>query len=318
MSPISTPQEAWRRSLIRAALRMGFKAPSRWPLPVSWLRAGMEASAMLFQLAQGVSRHSGHLGGVPTDTFSPARATGLHILHLHGGAFFTGSRRTHAGLASQLCARSGARVHLIDYRLAPEHPWPAAPQDVHRAWLALRDQGVAPERIVVSGDSAGGALALGLAQQLRERGEPGPAALLLLSPFLDMSLCAPSVQALAARDPMVTEAALRRGAKAYRGSMSALDPLVSPLWGDLAGLPPCLVQVGDDEILLDDALRFEQMATRQGSTVTLQRWPGAWHDFQLFAHLLPSAATALDELAIWAKAHGQVRRRPVLAARRAA
>ena len=318
MSPISTPQEGWRRSLIRAALRLGFKAPSRWPLPVGALRAGMEASAMLFPLASGVSRHSGHLGGVPSDTFSPARATGLHILHLHGGAFFTGSRRTHAGLASQLCARSGARVHLIDYRLAPEHPWPAAPKDVRRAWLALREQGVASQRIVVSGDSAGGALAVGLAQQLRERGEPGPAALLLVSPFLDLGLGATSVRALAARDPMVTEAALRRGATAYRGALPVHDPRVSPLWGDLSGLPPCLVQVGDDEILLDDALRFEQMASRQGSTVALQRWPGAWHDFQLFAHALPSAASAIDELARWAQAHGQAPRRPVLAARRAA
>lgn len=318
MSPISTPQETWRRRAIRAALRLGFKAPSRWPLPVSWLRAGMEASALLFPLAPGVTRHSGYLGGVPVDTFSPARATGLHILHLHGGAFFTGSRRTHAGLASQLCARAGAHVHLIDYRLAPEHPWPAAPKDVRRVWLALREQGVAPQRIVVSGDSAGGALALGLAQQLKERDEPGPAALLLLSPFLDMGLEAPSVRKLAAADPMVTEAALRRGARAYRGQLPSHDPRVSPLWGDLGELPPCLVQVGDDEILLDDALRFEQMATRQGSTVVLQRWPGAWHDFQLFAHVLPSAARALDELAHWAQAHAQAPRRPVLARQRVA
>lgn len=318
MSPISTPQEAWRRRAIRAALRLSFKAPSRWPLPVNWLRAGMEASAALFPLAPGVQRQSGHLGGVPTDTFSVPGAARLHILHLHGGAFFTGSRRTHAGLASELCLRSGARVHLPDYRLAPEHAWPAAPQDVRRAWGALRDQGVAADRIVVSGDSAGGALALGLAQALRDSGEPGPAALLLISPFLDLSLKAASVQALAARDPMVTEVALRRGADAYRGLLRADDPLVSPLWGDLGGLPPSLVQVGDDEILLDDALRFEQMAAHQGSTVALQRWSGAWHDFQLFARVLPSAASALDELARWAVAHAQAPSRPVLARRRVA
>ena len=262
----------------------------------------MEISACLFPLAPGVRRSTGFLGGVPSDVFKGAADEGLHILHLHGGAFFTGSRRTHAALASELCARSGATVHLLDYRLAPEHPWPAAPSDVLQAWQALRDQGVAADQIVVSGDSAGGALALGLAQHLRDQGEPGPAALLMISPFLDLRLNAPSVRALADADPMVTEAALRRGGDAYRGGLAHGDPRISPLMGELHGLPPTLVQVGSDEILLDDALRLEQLASPQGSTVVVQTWEGAWHDFQLFARLLPSAARALDELAAWARA----------------
>lgn len=303
MSAQTSPNEALRRAVVRGALRLSFKIPSRWPLPVGWLRAGMQASAALFPMAAGVRRTSGLLGGVPTDSFSLPNSQGIHLLHLHGGAFFTGSRRTHAGLASELCARSGGTAHLIDYRLAPEHPWPAAPQDVMRAWQALRKQGVAAERIVVSGDSAGCALALGLAQELRDLGEPGPAALLMISPFLDLTLTAPSVRALASIDPMLTEVALRRGADAYRGALPAADPRVSPLMGDLRGLPPTLVQVGSDEILLDDALEFERRARLQGSSVSLQTWAGAWHDFQLLARVVPSAAQALDDLAHWAVSH---------------
>jgi monoterpene epsilon-lactone hydrolase len=307
MSAQTSPNEALLRAVVRAALRLSFKLPSRLPLPVGWLRAGMEASAALFPMVAGVQRTSGLLGGVPTDSFSLPTSQGVHILHLHGGAFFTGSRRTHAALASELCHRSGGTVHLIDYRLAPEHPWPAAPQDVMQAWQALRKQGVAAERIVVSGDSAGGALALGLAQELRDLGEPGPAALLLISPFVDLTLTASSVSALASTDPMVTEVALRRGSDAYRGSLPASDPRVSPLMGDLRDLPPTLVQVGSDEILLDDAIELERRATQQGSTVALQNWAGAWHDFQLFARVLPSADQALDELARWAVAHARPR-----------
>lgn len=295
-----------RRLAIRAALRLGFKAPSLLPLPTSWLRRGMEASSALFPVSPQVRIVSGALGGVPVDTHEPPGSRGVqlvHIVHLHGGAFFTGSRRTHRALAAGLAMRSSATVHLPDYRLAPEHPWPAAPHDVHTVWNTLRQRGVPAERIVLSGDSAGCALALGLAQALRERGEPGPAALLLISPYLNLSLQAPSVRTLKRRDPMVTAHALRRGGDAYRGPLAADDPRVSPFFGALHGLPPTLVQVGSDEILLDDARRFARLAALAGSTVALQEWPGAWHDFQLFSAWLPSASRALDALAGWAVQH---------------
>lgn len=299
-----TADPALKRWAIRAALRLGFKAPSRWPVPVSWLRRGMEASAVLFRADPRAYLTSTTVSGVPVDTLHPAIPAGLHIIHLHGGAFFTGSRRTHRALASELCVRAQATVHLPDYRLAPEHPWPAAPDDAMAVWRSLRTQ-VPAERIVLSGDSAGCALALGLAQALRDRGEAGPAALLLISPYLDLSLTAPSIRAQRTRDPMVTEHALRRGGDAYRGNVSATDPRISPLFASLRGLPPSLVQVGSDEILLDDARRFARQAQRAGSTVRLQAWPGAWHDFQLFARALPSASLALDELALWATQHAR-------------
>jgi epsilon-lactone hydrolase len=302
LRPTSDP--ALKRWALRAALRLSFKAPSRWPVPASWLRRGMEASAVLFPADPRAYLTSTRVNGVPVDTLHPAIPAGLHIIHLHGGAFFTGSRRTHRALASELCVRAQATVHLPDYRLAPEHPWPAAPDDVMAVWRSLRAQ-VPAAQIVLSGDSAGCALALGLAQTLRDRGEAGPAALLLISPYLDLSLTAPSIRALRTLDPMVTEHALRRGGDAYRGDIPAADPRVSPLFGGLQELPPSLVQVGSDEILLDDARRFALQAQRAGSTVRLQEWPGAWHDFQLFARALPSASLALDELALWATRHAQ-------------
>lgn len=293
------------RLAIRAALRLGFKAPSLLPWPVPWLRRGMDGSAVLFRADPRAVAAPVMLGGVPTDTLRAPKAIGVHIIHLHGGAFFTGSRRTHRALASALCLRTGATVHVPEYRLAPEHPWPAAPDDAMAVWRALRDSGVPAERIVLSGDSAGCALALGLAQALRDRAEAGPAALLMISPYLDLTLHAPSIQTLRRRDPMLTAHALRRGGDAYRGTLSAGDARVSPLFGALHRLPPTLVQVGSDEILLDDARRFTRQALQQGSTVALQEWPGGWHDFQLFAHALPSASLALDDLAQWAVQHAQ-------------
>ena len=291
------------RWMIRTALRLCFKVPSLLPLPVSWLRQGMEASAVLFPVDPRVAISVDTLGGVLTDTLQPAVHAGFHIVHLHGGAFFTGSRRTHRALAAQLSLRSGACVHLPDYRLAPEHPWPAAPNDALAVWMALRARGIPAERIVLSGDSAGCALAIGLAQALRDKGEAGPAALLLMSPYLDLSLCAASVRRLRWRDPMVTERALRRGGDAYRASIPATDARVSPLFGELHGLPPALVQVGSDEILLDDARRYATLARHAGSQVLLQETAGAWHDFQLFCAALPSAGRAMDELAAWAAHH---------------
>lgn len=292
-----------RRLAIRAALRLSFKAPSRLPLPVSWLRRGMELGSALFPVDPRVAVVSAELGGIPTDTLQPPAPAGFQLIHLHGGAFFTGSRRTHRALAAELALRSGATVHLPDYRLAPEHPWPAAPQDVLAVWQSLRARGIPAQSIVVSGDSAGCALALGLAQTLRDRDEDGPAALLMVSPYLDLGLTAPSLRTLRRRDPMVTVHALRRGGDAYRGAIDAGDARVSPLFGALHGLPPALVQVGSDEILLDDARRYAQRATQAGSRVLLQECTGAWHDFQLFNAALPSASHALDELAQWAARH---------------
>lgn len=296
------PDPAWRRRVLRAALRTSFKWPSVLPLPVSWLRRGMEWQTKLFPVRPGVRVLRTRLGGVPCEQLRPGVGRiRLHILHFHGGAFFTGSCATHRALAADLAWRADAMVHLLEHRLAPEHPYPAPQQDGLAAWRALLAKGVSPQQIVFSGDSAGCTQVLSLAQHLRDRGEPLPGAMLMISPFLDLRLQAPSLRQQRWRDPMVTRQALQRGGDAHRAGRPADDPRISPLLAPLHGLPPCLVQVGSDEILLDDARRYAAQAQAAGSAVTLQEFPGYWHNFQMFAPLLRAADQAMDALGEFAR-----------------
>ncbi|HEX5354803.1 MAG TPA: alpha/beta hydrolase [Aquabacterium sp.] len=294
----------WKRTLVRAGLRLSFKWPSLLPLPVGILRKGMDASARVFKVRDDVLIQPSILGGVPGEVLRLQQgARKLHILHFHGGAFFTGSCHTHRALAAEMAARCQAVVHLLDHRLAPEHPYPAALHDGLVAWQALLNQGVPPQHIVLSGDSGGCAQVLALVQHLRDRRESLPAALYMMSPYLDLRLRAASVQGRRWGDPMVTAHALRRGGDAYRRGISVDDPRVSPLLGSLKGLPPALVQVGSDEILLDDALNFRQFAHQAGCVVQLVQYQGYWHNFQMFAGTLRAADQALNELAHFVRLH---------------
>jgi len=223
------------------------------------------------------------------------------VLHFHGGAFFAGSAATHRAMASELSARSGASVYVLDYRLAPEHPYPAALEDGLAAYQALLALGYLPENIILGGDSGGCAHILNLAIRLRDKGIALPAGLFMISPFVDLTLSAPSVSKYKHRDPMVTAYALRRGADGFRGKITADDALVSPLFADLTGLPKMLVQVGGEEILLDDALRLTERAKVAGVAIDCQVYGGMWHNFQMFNQLLNTSAQALDGIADFIK-----------------
>lgn len=293
------------RQLVDTSLRLSLKLPGRLPLPLPVMRAGMEQSAHLFKPHPAVLADSGHLGGIAALRLTPPRPTRRVLLHLHGGAFFAGSAASHQALGSELAMRAQATVWLPDYRRAPEHPCPAAQEDTRAAYEALLAAGHAPEDIVLAGDSAGGALALALCLRLRDHGQPLPAGLMLMSPFLDLRLSNPSIQLLARRDPMLSARALRRGADAYRGDIPADDPRVSPgLAASLAGLPPVLVQVGSEEILLDDALNFCARARNHGSRVSCQLLDGLWHNAAMFAVMIPSADEALERLARFVREPG--------------
>jgi acetyl esterase/lipase len=246
-------------------------------------------------------------GGVPAEWVG-AESEGSVLLYLHGGAFTLGSPATHRHLAGHLAAAAGVRVLSLDYRLAPEHPYPAALDDLASAcgWLT-EAQGVAPGRIALAGDSAGGGIVLGGLVRLRDRGLPLPAAAVALSPVTDLTLSGESYRTRAAADPLYgvgrpagyAERHLGEAYALYLGGADPRTPDASPLFADLRGLPPLLLHAGDREVLRDDAVRFAARAERAGVATTLVVWPELHHAFQLGAGRLPEADAAVAEIGGW-------------------
>jgi len=248
------------------------------------------------RLPKGVTVCITQAGGVHAEWIAPAgigpQAT---ILYLHGGGYSICSLDTHRGLAARLSQAGNSRLLLVDYRLAPEHPFPAALDDALAAYRWLLAEDVSADRLVVAGDSAGGGLALATALSLRCAGEPLPAALTLISPWTDLTFSGESICTRAAVDPVLKI----QGAPLvnyYTAGRDASDPLISPLFADLGGMPPMLIQVGSDEILLSDSTRLVEKACTAGVDARLEIWPGMWHVFQVFAPYLPEAQQAIDAM----------------------
>lgn len=232
------------------------------------------------------------------------------ILHLHGGGYFMGSPKTHRGLASALARTARARVFLPDYRLAPEHLFPAALEDAVASyrWL-LEDEGVDPRGIAVSGDSAGGGLAVSLMLEAREEGLPLPACYVGMSPWTDLAGTGESITERNARDPWLDGTMVVPAARGYAGEYDLDDPRVSPLYGDLTGLPPMLVHVGTDEILFDDGRRLVERAREVGVKADFGPWEGMWHVFQAFPGV-PESRRALREIGAYIRRHTEVAHQP--------
>ena len=240
----------------------------------------------------------GDLGGVPVTFIDIAGAEPRGtIFHIHGGGFALGSAAGSAGLASSLARKAGMRAVSVGYRLAPEHPYPAALRDVTAAYRALAGQAGAAGPIVVSGESAGGNLAAELLIARHAQGLPMPAAALLLSPMTDLTVTAGSYAGKAHADPAITARAIRTRAADYLAGTDPADPLVSPVYADLTGLPPLLIQAGSHEVLLDDATRLAAKAATDDVAVTLDITPGVPHVFQAFAAHLDEADAALNRAA---------------------
>src|SRR5438093_4381420 len=214
------------------------------------------------------------------------------VLYLHGGGYVIGSPRSHRHLAAALARASGTRALLLDYRLAPEHPFPAALDDAVAAYEWLLDHDVAARDIVVAGDSAGGGLTVATLLALRDRGRPLPAAGVCISPWVDLTCSGASYASKAAVDPIVTRDSVTLLAKAYVGAGDPKAPLISPLFADLRGLPPLLVHVGSDEVLLDDALGLAERARRAGVDVKVEEWPAMIHVWHWFQPMLADAERA--------------------------
>lgn len=278
-------------------------ATSAWAggMTLAEIRTSFEAFLGGGDGAPEVRRTPVVLGGLPACAFDPPGArTDRPLLYCHGGGFQIGSVRSHAGLMARLAAASGARVLGFDYRLAPEHRFPAAPDDAFAAYRALLEAGTVPRAIV--GDSAGGALALGVAVRARDAGLPLPEALVLLSPWLDLTMSGESYTALAERDIFSKPAQLAAMARTYLGRAHApSDPAASPVLGDLADLPPMLVHAGGHDITLDDSHLLARNVAAQGGRAEVEVFPAMCHHFQVFEEL-PEAAASLARIGAFLRA----------------
>lgn len=261
------------------------------------MRAAAEAISDVFALAPDVEVEPVQAAGIGAEWISaPHAEPDRVVLYLHGGGYVMCSVNTHRELASRIARAAAGRVLTVDYRLAPEHPHPAALDDAVSAYRWLLERGVDPTRLVIAGDSAGGGLTVATLVALRDLGEPLPAAAVCLSPWVDLEVTGESTVTKADADPVVKAETLRTMAGHYVGSGSSRAPLASPLYADLSGLPPLLIQVGTAEILLDDATRLAARARQAGVEVTLEPWEDMVHVWQIFAALLPEARQAIERV----------------------
>lgn len=251
--------------------------------------------------AEGCDVEVFDLAGVRGERLTPAGADpGRALIYFHGGGYMFGSPLSHRHLVSRLAAAARVVAYNIEYRLAPEHPYPAGLDDAVLAYRHVLSEGFDAREIVVAGESAGGNLTAALLLKLRELGLPQPAGAYLLSPWLDMSQSGPSFEARGTHDPMITHAALTACSQAYRAGACADDPLISPVKGDLTGLPPIMIQVGADEVLLSDAVEFAHRAALAGVDMRLHVWADMVHAWPLFHFALPVAgAAAIAEAGAW-------------------
>jgi cation diffusion facilitator CzcD-associated flavoprotein CzcO/acetyl esterase/lipase len=277
------------RAVVRPLLSPGLPLPLR--------RALLDATGWAVPAPRGTLRVRQELGGVPGERVTAAGATGPHqVLYLHGGGYQTGSPASHRALTAALSRAAGAPVHVPDYRLAPEHPFPAALQDALAAWRALRAAGHPARRVAVLGDSAGAGLAMSLVLALRAAGEELPGALGLVSPWVDLDLASPWIARNAARDAMLDPGWLGDAVRSYRGA--AVDaPELRPLEADLAGLPPLHVVAGAEEVLVGDADALVERARAAGVPVRYTRAARMWHAYPVLAGLLAEADEAVAGLA---------------------
>lgn len=283
-------------------LKTSFKFPSRFNLPPTVARFALERLSRVFPQPKGVKLRQLRIAGVRAEEIKPQAHTSQMIFHIHGGAFFVGSIKTHRAFLSEIALRSQMQVLHLDYPLAPENKFPEAGDAIYDVYQTLLAQGVQPKDIIVSGDSCGANLALALALRLKEEDKTQlPSGLILMSPFLDLTLTGESLRYNQKHDALLCTEALEAGIEFY--VPKHLDPsiaTISPLFGDFEGLPPTLVQIGSKEILLSDAQRFEIKAKEAKVDVEYKLYTGMWHNFQMFSPWFDEAKRSLADLAEFA------------------
>ena len=292
--------------VVRQSLRLLIRPMVGPPVPVRAQRVWLEVMANLNRPRARVRRAGIEMDGVPGERVEGATEDdGPAIIYLHGGGYTVGSPRIYRALTGGLAVAARATVFALDYRLAPEHPYPAALEDVLTCyrWLIGRQQ--APGRIAVAGDSAGGGLTLAAAIAIRDEHLPLPAALVLISPWADLTISGDSMERNARADVVLRRSWLAASAPDYCDGIPADDPRCSPLFADLAGLPPIRIQGGEDDIILSDGERLAERAREAGVSVEHQTYPDMPHVFELYPGVLAQAEAAIADIAAFLAAHWQ-------------
>jgi len=277
------------------------------PRPTGWAarRQRLDQVGSILPIADDVRVEAVDLGGVPGEWSDvPGAEDSRVLLFFHGGGYCSGSIVSHRRMVTEAGRKAGCRTLAVDYRLAPEHPFPAALEDALKAWRFLREQGIAAGDIAVSGDSAGGGLTVALLENLRDAAMELPGCAWLVSPWTDLTLSGSTLASKEAVDPIIHEGYLRELVEAYLPEgMDPRDPRVSPLFANLSGLPPLLIQVGSEEALLADATRFASAAGAAQVAVTLEVWPHMIHAWPLWNARLEAGREALAHAGAFIRQH---------------
>jgi acetyl esterase/lipase len=294
---VGSPSPSWQARLLKGIFRLRRLVRPPGAFDVAQERASLEALARRCQPRVALQCTPVAADGVPAEWVRPPGAsTDRVLLYLHGGGYVSGSSRSHRHLAGLIARAAQARALVPDYRLAPEHVFPAAVEDVQAAYGWLVAHHAEPGQIAIAGDSAGGGLTLVTAIALRDAGQAMPGALVALSPWTDLAASGTSYHTRARADVVLTEATIRWFARLYLGDADPRTPLASPLYADLAGLPPLLIQVGADEILLSDSVALAERAQEGGVEVTLEVWNGMGHVWPYVARFLPEGRRAVERI----------------------
>jgi len=263
-------------------------------------RAAADAFGEMGSLPPGCRHEPTLIGGVKCERIAPIGALeGRRLLYLHGGGYVGGSPRSHRPLVARLAEAARSAAFSLEYRIAPEHPHPAALEDAVAAYRELMAQGVWPERTIIAGDSAGGGLAVAVAMQLKAQGLPQPAGLFVISPWADLTQSHQTYQTKSADDPMITRARLDECAQDYLNGADPRAPSASPVFGDFSDLAPLLIQVGSEEALLGDSLVLAERAGQARVEVRLEIWPEMIHVWHAFGGQLSAARRAIAAAGAW-------------------
>lgn len=294
----------FRVNLTKQLVGLGSRFAFNEATPLPMLRRLIDQIGLIARPANGCELTQGHVDTIPYDFWTPAKLEpGRLILYSHGGAYTMFSRRTHRGLASRLAQELGAQAIVFDYRLAPEHKFPAAIDDALAVYRYVLSLGYDPRNIIFAGDSAGGGITFALLLAARDLGLPLPALAVGLSPWVDMTASGFSMRENADKDVMLTPSGISKFAIRYLGSADPKHPYASPLFADLKGLPPILLQAAGDEILRDDSVRFAAALREAGVKVELDVWPGLFHVFEFAWRWLPQSEEAMVKIGDFVRRH---------------